>query len=152
MARAPFNVLVYLYRRTGEGAFEYALLRRADAGFWQGVTGGGEDDETPLEAARREIEEETGIRPAGPILQLDTIEPVPAILFGNGRLWGEDVYVIPQYAFGIEVEREELTLSHEHTAYRWLPYREADRMLKYDGNRTALWELNQRLRNRAPWE
>ncbi|HEY5728739.1 MAG TPA: hypothetical protein VIS72_01715 [Anaerolineales bacterium] len=31
---------------------EYALLMRADEGFWQGIAGGGEDDEYPLETAR----------------------------------------------------------------------------------------------------
>jgi dATP pyrophosphohydrolase len=150
MARAPFNVLVYLYRHADDGAIEYALLKRADAGFWQGVTGGGEGNETPLEAARRETYEETGIPPAASFLQLDTVEPVPVIYFGGSHLWGEEVYVIPQYAFGVRVEDRELTLSPEHTTYRWLRYEQADRMLKYDGNRTALWELNQRLKGCGP--
>jgi len=39
---------------------EYLLMRRENFGVWQWVAGGGEDDETPLEAARRELEEETG--------------------------------------------------------------------------------------------
>ena len=95
MARAPYNVLVYPYRRVGEGAFEYALLKRADAGFWQGVTGGGEDGETPLGTARRETHEETGISPGSAFLQLDTVTPVPVTFFGCSHLWGEDVYVIP---------------------------------------------------------
>jgi dATP pyrophosphohydrolase len=150
VTRAPFNVLVYPYQRVGDGEFEYALLKRADAGFWQGVTGGGEDGETPLEAARRETYEETGILPAAPLLQLDTVEPVPVTFFRDSHLWGEEVYVIPQYAFGVRVEDEELTLSPEHTTYRWLRYEQADRMLKYDGNRTALWELNQRLKGCGP--
>ena len=54
MARAPFGVLVYPYLQVAGGDLEYALLRRADLGWWQGVTGGGEDDETPFETARRE--------------------------------------------------------------------------------------------------
>jgi hypothetical protein len=51
MARALFNVFVFPYRRAGD-EFKYALLRRSDAGFWQGISGGGEDDETPLETFR----------------------------------------------------------------------------------------------------
>ena len=146
MTRAPFNVLVYPYRRVDSDVFEYALLRRADAGFWQGVTGGGEDDETPLEAARRETYEETGISPDSSFFQLDTVEPVRVTYFGCSYLWGEDIYVIPQYCFGVLVEDQEIVLSHEHTAYRWLRYAQADLLLKWDGNKTALWELNQRLR------
>ena len=61
MARAPFEVLVYPYRGLPDGRFVYALFRRADAGFWQGIAGGGEDGETPLEAVRREAYEEAGI-------------------------------------------------------------------------------------------
>lgn len=52
MARAAFSVLVSPYRRTGNGEIEYALMKRADQGFWQGVAGGGEDQEKPLEVGR----------------------------------------------------------------------------------------------------
>ena len=150
MARAPFNVLVYLYCSVGDDDFEYALLKRADAGFWQGVTGGGEDDEVPLETARRETFEETGLSPNSSFLQLDTVEPVRVTEFGNSYLWGESVYVIPQYCFGVLADDRELVLSHEHTEYRWLGYKEAERLLKWDGNKTALWELDKRLRGRGP--
>ena len=150
MARAPFNVLVFPYRRVGGDEFEYALLKRSDAGFWSGVTGGGEDDETVLEAARRETFEETGISSDSIFLQLDTVEPVPVTYFGCSYLWGEDVYVISQYCFGVLADDRALVLSPEHTEYRWLRYEEADRLLKWDGNRTALWELNQRLVGRGP--
>ena len=150
MPRAPFNVGVFLYREAGDGEFEYALLKRADAGFWQGVSGGGEDGETPLETAKRETFEETGISPEAAFLQLDTVEPVPVIYFAGSRLWGEDVYVIPQYWFGVRADDRPLVLSHEHVAYRWLGYEQARRILEFDGNRTALWELNQRLKGLGP--
>jgi dATP pyrophosphohydrolase len=150
VARAPFNVLVFLYRVVGDDEFEYAVLRRTDAGFWQGVTGGGEDDETPLDAARREAFEETGIAPDSPFLKLDTVEPVRVTEFNVGDLWGDEVYVIPQYCFGVLAKERQLTLSPEHTEYRWLRYDEADRLLKYDGNKTALWELDRKVRGLGP--
>jgi dATP pyrophosphohydrolase len=150
MARAPFQVLVFPYRKIGEDVFEYALLRRSDEGFWQAIAGGGENGETPLEAARRETYEETGIPPASPFLELDTVEPVPVTAFKDSYLWGEDVYVIPQYCFGVLVEDGRLRLSCEHTAYRWLSFQQAHRLLKYDGNKTALWELDKRLRGQGP--
>ena len=61
MPRAPYQVLVLPYRRTNAGEFEYALFQRANEGFWQFIAGGGEDDETPLQAARRETWEEARI-------------------------------------------------------------------------------------------
>lgn len=145
MARAPFNVLVYPYRSVAEDQLEYALFKRADAEFWQGIAGGGEDEETPVEAARREIFEETDLSPTASFLQLDTVASVPVTEFKDSHLWGKDVYVIPQYCFGVLVDGGGLVLSHEHTAYQWFRYKAACRLLKYDSDKTALWELDQRL-------
>ena len=150
MARAPFQILVYPYRKTGSGEFEYALFRRADAGYWQGIAGGGEDNETPLEAAKRETNEEAGISSASDFLQLDTIESVPVIEFRDSRLWGEDVYVIPQYCFGVAAQESQIVISREHTEFKWFAYKEACKAIKFDGNKTALWELNQRLKGKGP--
>jgi dATP pyrophosphohydrolase len=80
------------------------------------------------------------------------VEPVPVTEFRDSYLWGEEVYVIPQYCFGVLVQDGRITLSREHTDYRWLKYGEAYALLRYDGNRTALWELNQRLRGKGPRE
>jgi dATP pyrophosphohydrolase len=150
MARALFQVLVYPYRATGNGQFKYALLRRADAGYWQGIAGGGEDNETQLEAAKRETYEESGISPTSDFMKLDTIEPIPVTGFRDSHLWGDDIYVIPQYCFGVSVQNSTLIISREHTEYKWLAYEEAYQFLKYDGNKTALWELEKRLKSKGP--
>ena len=150
MARAPFQVLVYPYYPLGNGEFEYALLKRADKGYWQAVAGGGEQGESILQAAQRETFEETGILPEAPFLELQTIEPIPVTEFKDSPVWGEATYVIPQYCFGILAPTREIKLSHEHTTYRWFRFDEAFRLLKFEGNRTALWELDRRLRGIGP--
>jgi dATP pyrophosphohydrolase len=150
MTRAPFNVLVFPYRYTIKVELEYALLRRADAGYWSGIAGGGEDNETPLEAARRETHEETSIPMDSEFLQLDTIAPVPVTEFSVSHIWGEDVFVIPQYSFGISANNVEITLSDEHTECRWLDYRQACELLVYETNKIALWELDRKLRGLGP--
>ena len=150
MPRAPFQVLVYLYRKTTNGVFEYALFKRADAGWWQAVAGGGEDDETPLEAAKREVFEETGVSGNVVLIQLDTIVPIRATGFRDSHLWGEEVYVIPQYCFGGQVKGDAIVLSAEHSEYRWLEYDDALDLMAFDGNKTALWELDRRLTGRGP--
>lgn len=121
-------------------------MKRSDAGYWQAIAGGGEDSETPLEAAKREAYEEAGISADSDFLQLDTVVPVPVIEFRDSYLWGDDVYVIPQYCFGVLVKDSRIVLSREHTEYTWLTYEEAYNLVKYDGNKTALWELDKRLR------
>ena len=150
MARAPFQVLVYPYRKVHDDALEYAVLKRSDAGYWQAIAGGGEDGETPLEAAKRETYEEAGIPTNSDFLQLDTVEPVPVTEFTDSYLWGDNVYVIPQYCFGVLVKDRQIVLSAEHTEYAWLTYEAAYNLVKYDGNKTALWELDKRLRGRGP--
>jgi dATP pyrophosphohydrolase len=150
MARAPFQVLVIPYRPTGDMRFEYALLRRSDAGFWQPVVGGGEDDETPLQAAQREAFEEAGIDPASEYMPLSTIESVPVTEFAESYLWGDDVYVVPQCCFGVHAGDRQLVLSHEHTEHAWLTFHAALERLEWDGEKTALWELDRRLRGLGP--
>ena len=150
MPRAPFNAFTFPYRQTAEGGFEYALLKRSDAGFWHGASGGGEDEESPIQAARRETFEEAGIPPESSFLQLDTIGYIPVAGFRDSHLWGEDVYVIPQYYFAVLTEIKELVLSREHLEFRWLRYEDAHDLLKYDYDKNALWELNQRLKGLGP--
>ena len=150
MARAPFNVLVYPYIQVGDSEFEYALLKRSDMGIWHGVAGGGEDGETPMETARREMNEEAGIPVDTSFFQLDTVAPVPVKEFSYSHLWGKDTYVIPQYCFGVLVKDKKIVLSHEHTEYRWLKYQDAYDLLKYDDNKTALWELDRKIRGLGP--
>ena len=150
MARAPFQVCVFPYRQVGSQAFVYALLRRSDAGYWQAVAGGGENGESLLDAARRETREETGLAPDVLFLQLDTVAPVPVTEFRDSYLWGDDVYVIPQYYFGVLVYDDPITLSREHVEYCWMVYEEARQTLRYDADKIALWELNQKIRGMGP--
>lgn len=149
MARAPFQILILPYREAG-GAFEFAVLARADDGRWQGLAGGGEGSETPLEAARREALEEAGIPPDARFVELQTTCSVPAHLFRGGEGWDEQLYVVPEYSFGVDCTGRRLTLSGEHVELRWLTFAEASRRLTYDSNRTALWELHQRLKGLGP--
>jgi dihydroneopterin triphosphate diphosphatase len=142
--RAPFQVLVLPYRMTGS-IIEYAILKRADLHYWQGIAGGGEDAETPLNAARREVFEETGLTETFKLMTLDSITSLPVEHVVGEFLWGEDVYVIKEHSFGVDVSEGELLLSKEHSALKWVSYEEAYRELKWDSNRTALWELHKRL-------
>jgi dATP pyrophosphohydrolase len=143
--RAPFQVLVIPYRRVETG-IEYAVLRRHDSGFWQFVAGGGEDRESPRDAALRETKEEIGIAHSDRSLKLDSMSTIPKNVFASADSWGSEIYVVPQYCFAIDVTGFQLSLSHEHTEARWLDYEQANALLEWDSNKNALWELRERLR------
>ena len=144
MARAPFQVLVFPYWLLPAGEIAYAVFRRSDDGHWQAIAGGGEAGETPLAAAKREAWEEAGIAPTNDMMKLDSLATVPVIHFGPFRD-RTDLFVIPEYAFGVAVAAGELRLSREHSEFAWLPYAEAEARLRYDSNKNALWELDRRL-------
>ena len=55
------------------------------------------------------------------------------------------MYVIPEYTFGVKPDSDAITLSKEHTEYRWVSFEDALAMLKWDSNKNALWELNARI-------
>ena len=146
--RSPLNVLVLPFRGTAEAGFESGVFRRADgdAACWQAVAGGVEVGETPRRAARRELAEETGLTGARRWIRLDAHATVPARVFRDWPSWGPGVYVVRELAFGVEVgEGETIGLSGEHLAFEWLTYAQARERLRWDSNRTALWELNTRL-------
>lgn len=144
--RTPFQILAFPYMRNQNNDFEYAIFKRSDAKYWQGVAGGGEDNEMPLETATRETEEEIGSLPvkALPLVSMVTV-PAKNILSHAKNIEKSNILMIPEYSFGVELKDKNLKISHEHTEYRWVKYEEAIELLKWDSNKSALWELNYRL-------
>ena len=146
--RAPFQILAIPYRKTGE-VLSYCVFHRANIDQWQFIAGGGEDEETPEEAARREIFEESGVA-ANQLLPLRSMCCIPTDIYPEEYLrnWPADTYVVPEYAFGFPCGSP-VMLSDEHLECAWLSYGEAKEKLKWDSNRTALYELDCRLRNKT---
>ena len=145
MVRSPLQILVFPYRRTTAG-WQIAIFRRSaeSGGYWQGIAGGGEGGETPLEAARRETFEEAGVPGDSEFFRLDAATTVSVDHFGGGKLWGPEIYVVPVHVFAVRFDGE-LRLSQEHTAFRWCSCAEAKKLVKWDIDRTALFELDRRL-------
>ena len=148
MARAPFQVTVFPYFINPDGRIEYVIFFRLTeryGDFWQAIAGGGEDDEKPIEAARREANEEGGLDPDLDFYQLGSMAMLPADNAAGYMMWGDEILVVPEYAFAVQVDSKDIQLSPEHVEYRWVDYDAAQDLLKWDSNRNALWELNYRL-------
>ena len=142
--RAPFQILAIPYRMVG-GTPIYCAFHRSDCDEWQFIAGGGEGNETPVAAAEREVLEEGGVR-SDVWIELKSLSYLPVTVISEKcrRHWSKDTYVIPEYTFGFEC-CDDIKLSREHTEFVWLTYDEAMKKLKWDSNRTALYELNCRL-------
>ena len=91
----------------------YLLLKRSTEQIcpriWQCVTGKIEAGEKPHETALRELKEETGLTP----LSMWTVDQVNHFFEAEKNRMN----LIP--IFGVEVESDMVTLSSEHTEYKW---------------------------------
>lgn len=141
--RAPYQVIVFPYVKAGKD-YLYALFRRSDLNFWQAISGGGENGETPVQTAKREAFEEAKIGRSSRFIKLDSMTTIPVADVGNYK-WKADILVLPEHSFGVEVSSKDMTIGREHSSYKWLPYEQARKLLRYDSNRSALWELHHRL-------
>ncbi len=143
--RTPYQVLVIPFIKGGE-KYYYAIFKRKDLDIWQFIAGGGERSERPVETAKREAEEEAGINGKSRYIRLASVCAIPAVNI-HGLEWGQEIIMIPELAFGVELFSKKLKITSEHTRYLWLNYEDARKKLKYDSNKSALWELDHRLKN-----
>jgi 8-oxo-dGTP pyrophosphatase MutT (NUDIX family) len=81
-------------------------------GAWYLPGGSVDSGETPEVAAERELFEEAGIRPSGP---LKLIGVVPMHVYGRDSL---------QVVYAADCEAGDVTISHEHVGFRWIDPRE----------------------------
>ena len=128
--KIPESVLVVIYTP----ALDVLLIKRADApDFWQSVTGSKDAVDEPLrQTAWREVHEETGIdcSPASFLADrlLDwQLQNVYQIYPGWRHRYAPEVQHNTEHLFGLQVPQDTAVRlnPHEHTDYRWLPYRDA---------------------------
>ncbi|EHI99482.1 NUDIX hydrolase [Clostridium sp. DL-VIII] len=148
MGRAKYQVLVIPYI-IQDNIIKYAVFHRSDMQVWQFIAGGGEDGETPLQSAKREAFEEASISTDNNYYHLETSCSISTECFKSYRsIWGEDCLVIPEYTFAVNVETDEMILSNEHTDCQWMDYKTAKEKLRYDSNKVALWEVDNKIKMR----
>ena len=138
-----------MFRKKRED-YEYLLLRRipSKGGFWQPVSGGFEEsDPSKLEAAYRELKEETGIDKKQVVRVL---EEVHQYTYDKHYLTGKPTPPITEYVYGFEVGlnvgvRIDRNIYPEHDEYRWVSFEEALNLLKWEENKEAFRKLKDKL-------
>ncbi|HET9351803.1 MAG TPA: dihydroneopterin triphosphate diphosphatase, partial [Burkholderiales bacterium] len=136
--KLPLSVLVVVHT----AAMEVLLLERAARpGFWQSVTGSlDRPDETPAAAAEREVREETGIELASGRLTGWNVAYTFEIFPQWKHRFGPGVTHNTERLFSLQLpERTPVSIApKEHTAFAWLPWREAARKCFSWSNRDAI--------------
>lgn len=125
---------VYVLRE-GPAGLEALTLRRARGGrcpgSWEVVHGSIETGENPIDAARRELSEETGLAPVR-LYNLSRVES-----FYRHRV--DEIGFIP--CFAALVDQTEVRLSSEHDAFEWMPVPAAQGRLAWPRERRGLDDI-----------
>lgn len=123
--KIPRSVLVVIHTP----ALDVLLINRADSpGYWQSVTGSKDHVDEPYEqTAIREVREETGIDCAIGRLADWGVENIYDIYPRYLHRYAPGVTRNTEHVFGLTVPAGTPVVLNprEHTAYRWLPWREA---------------------------
>ena len=122
--KTPISALVLIHTPD----LQVLLMERADkAGFLQSVTGSLEGDETPIQAAIREVLEETGLDATQYDLQDWQASNVYEIYPHWRHRYTPGVTENTEHLFGLMLPRKlPIKLApDEHTSYEWVDWREA---------------------------
>ena len=126
---------------------KYYLLLHCQSGHWDFPKGHIEKGESEEEAARREIQEETGI---ANVDFISGFEERINYFFKKNKNEDKKRHLISKEVvfFLAKTSQKEISLSFEHINYNWLPYQEALGKLIFKNAREILKEANDFLKIR----
>lgn len=122
-------------------------MERADkAGFWQSVTGSIEGDESPYDAAIREVKEETGLNALDYDFQDWQVSNTYEIYPHWRHRYADGVTENVEHLFGLTLPKPlDITLApDEHVRYEWVDWREAAQRVFSWTNVDALKRLGEK--------
>ena len=131
------------YYNDNKSSWEFLLLKRSKdipnqryPGIWQGVTGKIENSELPYKAALRELNEETGLKAE----KLWTIDKVNTFYDAEENI----MTLVP--VFGVIVNSINVSLSREHSEYKWCVIEETIKLLPWEQQKKGVQIFYQMLK------
>ena len=134
--KRPESILVVVYTEDYE---ILALRRRQPDYFWQSVAGSLEWDETPDQAAQRELYEETGLSDTNQLVNRHICSEFLIYPMWRHR-YAPEVISNKEYLFSLKIKTPcRIILDvREHSEYRWLSLAEAMLQISSHTNRDAI--------------
>lgn len=123
------KIMALIYRR--DGAF---LALRVNPSFGEGrnkyfvVTGGLEPGESPEQAVKREVKEETGLE----IIRISDLKSVLKYFCPAEGGW------CAEHVFAVEVADKAIKLNAEHVGYQWLNKKDFLETIAWEGDKKSL--------------
>lgn len=121
-----------------ESGLRILLFKRAKDSSWQPVTGGVDDGEAIIDAAYREVREESGLD--APLRVISDIRTFSFINPPTHRRAGP----VTEYVYAFEASSDFVpVISSEHTESKWFTVDKAMELLPTDDQRKALSRLEE---------
>jgi len=127
-----------IFRRK-RGNILYYLLLHYESGHWDFPKGNIEKGEKLEETAKREIEEETGIK------ETNFIPGFKETIKYFYKRKKENIFKTVVF-FLVETKTKEIKLSFEHIGFEWLPFEEASQRLTFKNAKQILKKANEFLK------
>ncbi len=143
MHKTPISALVLIHTSD----LKVLIMERADkSGFWQSVTGSIEGDETPYQAAIREVKEETGLNAFDFDFQDWQTTNVYEIYPHWRHRYAPNVTENTEHLFSLKLPNPVFIhlAPKEHIQYEWVDWREAAQRVFSWTNIDALKRLGER--------
>ena len=135
------GVFFVVYVRNKKGNLEYLILKRKlHWKGWEFPKGGVEKIEKTIDSVRREVKEETGLIP----LKIKKFDISGKYKYGK-ELKDRKGFIGQTFeaVYSIEVKKEEIKLSKEHSDYKWLNFKQAFKKLTWSNQKNCLKTVNE---------
>lgn len=127
-----------IFRENGEIRYLFLVYEKGYLDFPRGNV---ERGETELEAAKREVFEETGLK----------VDFIPGFRAETSWFYRKDGKLVKKTVvyFLAKTDKKEIKVSWEHKGYEWLTFEEAMEKLKFENTKQILKKANNFLKSKS---